>query len=558
MEGVDQSNMNRNSCAFGSSSGAAIRAPNRLNNVMPINHMGVAENQKPYGIPPSHPNSNISPSSPYPQFFASQSQSNSVSQRVCSPNLSSASSHSRSLSQPSFFSLDSLPPLSPSPYRETLAATSLSDSISTDVSAEEGLATSHGPLPNRGHALQLGHSLPPRKGHRRSSSDSPSGISDFIHSVPQFLPSRTWSDRDNSASRGGNSGFEKPIQLVLKEPVKDVDRFDGFSGEPMDGRKEDDGLDDLFSAYMNLDNIDGLNFSAMEDKDLDSRTSGSKTVESSDNEVESHANGKATGAQGASSSCSEERREGVKRSSNGDIAPGSRHRRSFSLDSSIGSFHIGDESPKLPPLQNRVGQHSPSNSIDGKTSETSMEFGNGEFSSEELKKIKENDKLAEIAMSDPKRAKRILANRLSAARSKERKMRYISELELKVQTLQTETTTLSTQFTKLQMDNSELKSENNEYKLRIQALEQQSQLKDALNETLDAEVRRLRLTVAELGGESLLSSRMAQQLAISQQMLQLQHQQQPSQLRHFQLHNSHSQEQTQTQSQRHNGKATAY
>lgn len=33
----------------------------------------------------------------------------------------------------------------------------------------------------------------------------------------------------------------------------------------------------------------------------------------------------------------------------------------------------------------------------------------------------------------------------------------------------------------LQMDNSELKSENNEYKLRIQALEQQSQLKDGMD-----------------------------------------------------------------------------
>lgn len=48
-------------------------------------------------------------------------------------------------------------------------------------------------------------------------------------------------------------------------------------------------------------------------------------------------------------------------------------------------------------------------------------------------------------------ASRILANRQSAARSKERKMRYISELERKVQTLQTEATTLSAQLTMLQV-----------------------------------------------------------------------------------------------------------
>lgn len=46
---------------------------------------------------------------------------------------------------------------------------------------------------------------------------------------------------------------------------------------------------------------------------------------------------------------------------------------------------------------------------------------------------------------------RIWANRQSAARSKERKMRYIAELERKVQTLQTEATTLSAQLTLLQV-----------------------------------------------------------------------------------------------------------
>lgn len=46
---------------------------------------------------------------------------------------------------------------------------------------------------------------------------------------------------------------------------------------------------------------------------------------------------------------------------------------------------------------------------------------------------------------------RILANRQSAARSKERKTRYTGELERKVHTLQTEATTLSAQVTKLQV-----------------------------------------------------------------------------------------------------------
>lgn len=46
---------------------------------------------------------------------------------------------------------------------------------------------------------------------------------------------------------------------------------------------------------------------------------------------------------------------------------------------------------------------------------------------------------------------RILANRQSAARSKQRKANYILELERKVQTLQTEATTLSAQLILLQV-----------------------------------------------------------------------------------------------------------
>ncbi|VAI86762.1 unnamed protein product [Triticum turgidum subsp. durum] len=91
-----------------------------------------------------------------------------------------------------------------------------------------------------------------------------------------------------------------------------------------------------------------------------------------------------------------------------------------------------------------------------------------------------NERLAEIALTDPKRVKRILANRQSAARSKERKMRYIQELEHKVQVLQTEATTLSAQLTMLQRDSGGLATQNNELKIRLQAMEQQAQLRDGM------------------------------------------------------------------------------
>ncbi|KAL6005488.1 hypothetical protein ACLOJK_006055 [Asimina triloba] len=136
--------------------------------------------------------------------------------------------------------------------------------------------------------------------------------------------------------------------------------------------------------------------------------------------------------------------------------------------------------------------HRHSNSMDGLSSS---------FEADSLadftKKAMPADKLAELALIDPKRAKRILANRQSAARSKERKIRYTSELEKKVQTLQTEATTLSAQLTLLQAplspsdtfidtglagplirDTSGLTAENKELKLRLQAMEQQAQLRD--------------------------------------------------------------------------------
>ncbi|KAK1413574.1 hypothetical protein QVD17_35350 [Tagetes erecta] len=118
---------------------------------------------------------------------------------------------------------------------------------------------------------------------------------------------------------------------------------------------------------------------------------------------------------------------------------------------------------------------------------------------DDAKKTLSATKLAELAIVDPKRAKRIWANRQSAARSKERKMRYIAELEREVQILQTEATSLSAQLNLLQRDVHGLTIENNELKLRLQTMEQQGHLQDALTDTLKKEVHHLKL----LTGQSL-------------------------------------------------------
>ncbi|KAE8655631.1 Transcription factor VIP1 [Hibiscus syriacus] len=136
----------------------------------------------------------------------------------------------------------------------------------------------------------------------------------------------------------------------------------------------------------------------------------------------------------------------------------------------------------------RNGRHRYSNSVDGWSIMESIE----------AKKAMAPHQLAELWAVDPKRAKRIIANRRSATRSKERKALYMSELERKVQTLQTEATTLSTHLTLFQRDTTGLSTENTELKLRLQEMEQQAHLCDALNEALKKEVERLKTATGEI------------------------------------------------------------
>ncbi|KAG0501277.1 hypothetical protein HPP92_001349 [Vanilla planifolia] len=269
-----------------------------------------------------------------------------------------------------------------------------------------------------------------------------------------------------------------------------------------DRKSEENTGDDLISAYMNLDSLDTVNSSGTEEKRDD--------LDRSENEAESSIDG----------SVNErfERNEKNKRNTGddfGEVNNTTHHVRSVSMDSFMGMLNFADELPKLPLSPGaRHGHHLRSESMDGTTNSFSLEFGNGEFTGVELNKIMSNEKLAEIAMADPKRAKRILANRQSAARSKERKMRYISELEHRVQILQTEATTLSAQLTLLQRDSAGLASQNNQLKFRLQAMEQQAKLRDALNEALSTELKRLKLSSGEVMSASLMFQLQQQQRCV--------------------------------------------
>jgi chromosome segregation ATPase len=189
--------------------------------------------------------------------------------------------------------------------------------------------------------------------------------------------------------------------------------------------------------------------------------------------------------------------------------------------------------------------------MDGSTS-FKHDMLSSDYEGADTKKVMATAKLADIALVDPKRAKRILANRQSAARSKERKMRYISELERKVQGMQTEATTLSAQLTMLQKDTTSLTTENSELKLRLQSMEQQAHLRDALNDALREEVQRLKLATGQLSnGSGHNRSLSAEQLFQSLNPQQLQQLQQAQTALNNQQQQQQQQQQQSSQQQIH-------
>ncbi|XP_016188168.1 basic leucine zipper 61-like [Arachis ipaensis] len=101
-------------------------------------------------------------------------------------------------------------------------------------------------------------------------------------------------------------------------------------------------------------------------------------------------------------------------------------------------------------------------------------------------------------ITDPKRVKRILANRQSAQRSRVRKLQYISELERSVTSLQAEVSVLSPRVAFLDHQRLLLNVDNSALKQRIAALAQDKIFKDAHQEALKREIERLRQVYHQL------------------------------------------------------------
>lgn len=241
-----------------------------------------------------------------------------------SQNYNVEGSHSRSLSQPSFFTN------TPFSRSELLASSNYSLMEETDVTRGPPLTPSF----PRKNVWQGSDGLLLCKGHQCSSSDVPLGFSTMIRSSPLLVPISGQAVLGKTMHIRENLGNDKPFGLKGRE--MDTSNDNRSNAEEIGVRKsEGDVEDDLFNSWMKFDSVDSLNSSVIEDKDKDIVICGTKMSGGDNNSTESES----VSRLGSSS------REDVKRSMAGDIAAPPRHYRSLSMDSALGNLKFGDELP---------------------------------------------------------------------------------------------------------------------------------------------------------------------------------------------------------------------
>ncbi|CAL4997341.1 unnamed protein product [Urochloa decumbens] len=100
------------------------------------------------------------------------------------------------------------------------------------------------------------------------------------------------------------------------------------------------------------------------------------------------------------------------------------------------------------------------------------------FTNAEKEVIRKDRNLQELLNTDPKKVKRLVSNRICAAKRKAIKDMHMLELERQVQTLQRKRNTKSAELQVSQEQCAELKTKYNELSMRMQELEHQLKLKD--------------------------------------------------------------------------------
>ncbi|KDP45179.1 hypothetical protein JCGZ_15044 [Jatropha curcas] len=109
-----------------------------------------------------------------------------------------------------------------------------------------------------------------------------------------------------------------------------------------------------------------------------------------------------------------------------------------------------------------------------------------------IRKAISPETLAELSIIDPKKAKRIITNRMSAVRAKEKKKLYTCMLEHKLQNLRSESATLNAHLSLLQTEGLSLNAENVRLREQTGMTLQQIHLQDSLNDEIRNEIQHLK------------------------------------------------------------------
>ncbi|KMZ68108.1 hypothetical protein ZOSMA_24G01310 [Zostera marina] len=120
-------------------------------------------------------------------------------------------------------------------------------------------------------------------------------------------------------------------------------------------------------------------------------------------------------------------------------------------------------------------------------------LGLGIFTMAEVQKIIKDPQLSEIACNDPKRAKKIISNRVSAEKAKERKKQYLIELEKTYKKLQVDVAVLPKSVQLEKEEAMRISRENEFLRAQISIKNEQAKAKIALTEALKREVEELKL-----------------------------------------------------------------
>ncbi|CAO2206104.1 unnamed protein product [Urochloa humidicola] len=116
------------------------------------------------------------------------------------------------------------------------------------------------------------------------------------------------------------------------------------------------------------------------------------------------------------------------------------------------------------------------------------------FTDAEKEIIRKDKNLQELVNVDPKRVKRMLSNRMYAAKRKASKDVHIRELECRVETLERKRKTSCAALQLIQRQRAELEAQHKELRMTMQEMEQQGMLKDAVSEKLQAQIQTPNLT----------------------------------------------------------------